>query len=204
LRDPNAAYLIHKVSPKAKILITLRNPIDRIFAAYQHQLNLGRISYSTEELVESLEKNGRRPNGTTQEFYNPLIKKYLEIFSAKSVKIIIFEEWIKNIHETIMSILEFLGLENEDFTFDYKIYNPFLSPRSWISKFVIHNKTVLNLSRKALRPEIREAIKTRFLYKENIKPELQIEYRKRLAKIFAEDVKNLEKILDKKLPWNDF
>jgi len=30
-RDPNAAYLIHKVSPNAKILITLRNPIDNNF-----------------------------------------------------------------------------------------------------------------------------------------------------------------------------
>jgi len=204
LRDPNAAYLIHKVSPNAKILITLRNPIDRNFAAYLHRLNLGRISYSTEELVESLEKNVRRPNETIQELYTPLVKKYLDIFGEKSVKIIIYEEWIKNIHETVTSILEFLGLDNDDLTFDEKIYNPFLSPRSSISKFVIHNKTIVNLSRKALRPEIREAIKTKFLYKKSTKPELPIEYRKRLVKVFAEDVKNLEKLLDKKLPWNDF
>lgn len=204
LRDPNAPHLIHKVSPNAKILITLRNPTDRIFSQYQMLLNLGRISYSTEKLVESLEKNGRMPNQTVQEFYTPLVKRYLDVFDTKSVKIIIFEEWIKNIRETIMSIVEFLGLDNEDLTFDELIHNPFLSPRSSISKFLLHNKTVLNLSRKILRPETRDAIKTKFLFKKNIKPELQIEYRKRLVKVYAEDVKNLEKFLDRKLPWNDF
>jgi len=204
LCDPNVPHLIHKVSPNAKILITLRNPTDRIFSQYQMLLNLGRISYSTEKLVESLEKNGRRPNQTVQEFYTPLVKRYLDVFGAKHVKIIIFEEWIKNIRETIMSIVEFLGLDNEDLTFDELIHNPFLSPRWSISKFLLHNKTVLNLSRKLLRPETRDAIKTKFLFKKNIKPELQIEYRKRLVKVFAEDVKNLEKFLDRKLPWNDF
>ena len=156
LRDPNTAYLIHKVSPNAKILITLRNPIDRNFASYLHHLNLGRISYSTEELVESLEKDARRPNHTIQEFYTPLVKKYLDVFGEKSVKIIIFEEWIKNIPETIMNILKFLRLENDDLTLDEKIHNPFLSPRSSISKFVISNKTIVNLSRKALSPPARE------------------------------------------------
>ncbi len=204
LRDLNVPHLIHKVSPNAKILITLRNPTDRIFSQYQMLLNLGRISYSTEKLVESLEKNGRRPNQTVQEFYTPLVKRYLDVFGAKRVKIIIFEEWIKNVRETIMSIVEFLGLDNEDLTFDELIHNPFLSPRSSISKFLLHNKTVLNLSRKILRPETRDAIKTKFLFKKNIKPELQIEYRKRLVKVYAEDVKNLEKFLDRKLPWNDF
>lgn len=204
LRDPNVPHLIHKVSPNAKILITLRNPTDRIFSQYQMLLNLGRISYSTEKLVESLEKNGRMPNQTVQEFYTPLVKRYLDVFGAKRVKIIIFEEWIKNVRETIMSIVEFLGLDNEDLTIDEIIHNPFLSPRWSISKFLLHNKTVLNLSRKILRPETRDAIKTKFLFKKNIKPELQIEYRKRLVKVFAEDVKNLEKFLDRKLPWNEF
>jgi len=44
----------------------------------------------------------------------------------------------------------------------------------------------------------------KILFKKSIKPELQIEYRKRLVKVFTEDFKNLEKLLGKKLPWNDF
>ena len=166
--------------------------------------NLGAISYSTEELVESLEKNGQRPNRTTQEFYTPLVKRYLDVFSAKCVKIIIYEEWIKNIQETITSILEFLGLDNEDLNVDEKIHNPFHSSRGSISKFVINNKTIVKLSRKVLGVKTRNAIMKKILLKKSIKPELQIEYRKRLAKVFTEDFKNLEKLLGKKLPWNDF
>jgi len=204
LLDPNTPLLIHKVSPNAKFLITLRNPIDRIFSVYLMMFNLGRISYSIEDLVESLEKNGQQPDRTTQEFYTPLIKRYLDVFGAKCVKIIIYEEWIKNIQETITSILEFLGLDNEDLNVDKKIHNPFRSSRGSISKFVINNKTIVKLSRKVLGVKTRNAIMKKILFKKSIKPELQIEYRKRLAKVFTEDFKNLEKLLGKKLPWNDF
>ena len=101
------------------------------------------------------------------------------------------------------SILEFLGLDNEEQNFDEKIYNSFLSPKSSISKLVMSNKIILNLSRKLLNQKTRIIYKKKF-YKENLKPELELKYRKRIAKVFVNDVKNLEKLLNKKLPWNDF
>jgi len=36
------------------------------------------------------------------------------------------------------------------------------------------------------------------------RPKLEQNLRKRLQKIYDEDVKELELLLDRKLPWNDF
>jgi len=41
LHDPDSAQLIHAVVPKARIIIILRNPIDRAFSHYSFHVKLG-------------------------------------------------------------------------------------------------------------------------------------------------------------------
>ena len=200
LRDPNVPHLIHKVSPNAKILITLRNPTDRIFSQYQMLLNLGRISYSTEKLVESLEKNGRMPNQTVQEFYTPLVKRYLDVFGAKRVKIIIFEEWIKNAKETIKDILKFLGVDYEIKDIELDTYNPFRAPRGSFFKYLMSNQIVRKITFNFV-PFQGQVFLKKIATKKTTKSTLSNEEKSFLEKLYKEDVKNLQILLGRKLPW---
>ena len=58
------------------------------------------------------------------------VKRYLDTFSTKQVKIIIFEEWIKDVRFTIEKILMFLGIESTLEDFEHEIHNPYGVPRA--------------------------------------------------------------------------
>jgi len=155
LRDPDAPKLIHEVSPNAKILISLRNPIDRQFSGYLFGRQLGRIPYSFKEQIESLKKIGCKTGETIPDKYAQGVKRYLDIFGPKQVKIIIFEEWVKDIPKTLIDIIEFLGIKHANLNFELKTFNPYFNS-TWIGKFMFGSPKILKLIRLALSKSKRD------------------------------------------------
>ena len=138
LSDPDAPKLIHEVSPEAKILVSLRNPIERAYSAYLMHWSraiikktfLDEISYELTHEIDLSKPNIRLPAG----FYYEDVKRYLEIFGKNNVKIIIFEEWIKDPKKTIEEILKFINLNYNLNNFHYDIFNRFYVPKGEFSE----------------------------------------------------------------------
>jgi len=208
LADPDAPKLIHGVSPNAKILISLREPVERTFSNY---LMLVRIGVLKSSFHEELQKSFNDQEDKIQNklilkrgLYYENVKKYLNIFSTKNVKIIIFEEFIKNEKKTIEDILKFLDLDSKIIDFKPEIFNKFGMVRGRFGKFLLQNRRVRRVSEKLISPEVRNKLKEKIILKNTTKPKIEQEDRQILIEFFYDDVQKLKELLGHSLPWKYF
>lgn len=121
-----AITLIKKYLGNIKIIILLRNPIDRAFSAYLYLRRKNCESISFKEALE-IENIRKRQNWkslyhyTSAGFYYNQVKDYLDNFDQ--VKICLFDDLKKDSLRLVKDIYNFLGLDTS-FTLDVsKKYN---------------------------------------------------------------------------------
>jgi len=208
LADKDSALLIHQFSPKAKILISLRDPVERAFSDYLIHVRQGLMNLSfTEQLDKELKQkiDPAKPNcRLAYGFYFENIKKYIEVFGSKQVKIIIFEEFIKDPISTIKDILKFLDVNNTLHNFNGKIHNPYQGPRGTISQYLLTSNSTSKIAKKILPSSIRRIIRERILIAKKQKPNMKAKDRETLVNYYLNDVKKLENFLGRSLPWENF
>jgi len=114
---PKVPHLIHQVVPHARILISLRDPVERLISDYFMYQRLGLVKSSFHGLfVKKLgsDKEITMANRRVQfGLYSENVKKYFDIFGREQVKVIIFEEFIKDAKGTVEEILRFLGISQK-------------------------------------------------------------------------------------------
>ena len=225
LYHDSAAHKIREKVPHAKIIITLRNPINRAFSHYLLLKTLLNIKYSFDHMLKSEWANRKYHLGTSLRspgiiecgFYSHGVSKYLELFGSDRIKIIIFEEWTKDTLNTINEIVEFLGVNynfddsittrKDNASRNYSRTNAFLS--SVLNKSPFLSKIIyLRLpafARDLLRNINNMQLSVRSSSSSSSPNELMSnETRELIRDIYSKDVKELEKILGRRLPWQDF
>jgi hypothetical protein len=137
---------IWKYNPKIKLLIILRNPVDRAFAHWNMQRFKGREPLDFLDAVRE-EKNRAREGAPLQlrrfsyvdrGFYAEQLERVFKFFSRAQVKIIKFEEFQDKKSETLDAIFRFLGLE------------PVVSPRDKDRNIVPYERQMTHEERKVL------------------------------------------------------
>jgi len=199
--------LIHKQVPKARILISLRDPVERAFSAY---LNNQRYSGLNETFHEQLNKelrnninNNKIQIGLRAGLYFENVKRYLDTFGAEQVNVIIFEEWVKNLKTTLEDILIFLNVNENINNFEEEALNPFVVTRGPVTKRVLKSKIAIKISESMFSESSRIFLK-KFLFKKQIKPEMNLEDRKTLIDFYRDDVNKTQSLLARNLPWSNF
>jgi len=208
LSDPDAPKLIYQVSPDAKILISLRDPVERVYSHYLMLKRLGsKISTFHNQIEISLnEKKNKKEDKILLEngLYFQHVKRYLSIFRKEQVKIIIFEDFVKDTKSTLKEILNFLNLKNELHDFKPEVYNKYGEVRGPLSQKILQNMTLRRISEMFISPSKRRILKEKFILKEKIKPELEENDRMLLVNYYNEDVKKIKNLLRRELPWKNF
>jgi tetratricopeptide (TPR) repeat protein len=129
LENWQSASRIKEAFPNIKLLLIIRNPIDRAFSQYNHWLRLRWENRSFEAAIKSeiemLAKNPENPVGDKKYWnqtgnylgrgiYLEFIKKWLEIFPREQLLILRGEDLYQEPSLTMKEVFEFLGLpENE-------------------------------------------------------------------------------------------
>jgi len=204
LRDPDCPKLIFKHIPHAKIIISLRNPINQIFSNY---LMLTSLGWERESFRQAVENNlaGKNLLGYTDlvnaGMYSEQIKRFLDVFGKNQVRIIIFEEFIKEPKNTVKDILDFLEVDSPVPDIVENAFNPFSKPRSNLAQLVLTSGFVRQISNKIITSSLRLKVKENLLLKRAEKPKLSKDDKNFLKNLFREDVKKVERIIDKTLPW---
>lgn len=113
---PGTAQRIRESIPNAKIIILLRNPVDRAFSAYTHLIRDERESMSFEDSMA--QEAARRaadyePMWLYRELgrYTEQVKRYFDEFGRDQVKVLVFEEFVKNPSLYVREVLDFLGVD---------------------------------------------------------------------------------------------
>ncbi len=207
LYDPEAINLIHEKIPNARILISLRDPVERAWSHYMLLKNSGWKHYPFSEQIKRELKNEinfKKPHIRLKAgLYSEDVKKYLDLFGKKQVKIIIFEEWIKNIKNTIEDILQFLDLNQPLNDIKYQIYDPDVIPRGQISKILIRSNTLKKISSNITNNSLKSFSK-KLLIKNQTEQKMSQEDKETLKKYYREDVDKLQLLLKHNLPWPNF
>jgi len=150
LQDPKAPYLIHDVIPNAKILISLRDPVERLYSNFLMSKKQGWFKLSFhEEIKKGLngDYDKRFPFlRLSAGKYSESINRYIEIFNKKQVKIIIFEQWIKNPKKIIDEVLEFLEVKHSLENFQKVQHNPFSVSRGTVAQYILRSQSIKKIS----------------------------------------------------------
>ncbi|MDF1672841.1 MAG: sulfotransferase domain-containing protein [Vicingaceae bacterium] len=119
---PEAAQRIHSFNPNAKLILLLRNPIDRAWSNYQMAKKFGFETLSFEEALKLENDRLNLPNQTHNYIYQRLsykkrgiyinnIKPWINTFSKENILILNSESLFKDTANTYNKILDFLNLK---------------------------------------------------------------------------------------------
>ena len=114
-----AAERIWRYNPKIKLLILLRNPIDRAFAHWNMQRFRGRepldffdaVREEKTRIAGAPPPEVRRFAYVDRGFYGEQVARLFKFFPRKQIKAVKFEAFRDKQPETLTSIFSFLGLE---------------------------------------------------------------------------------------------
>jgi len=204
LQDPQAAKLIHDTVPNARIIVMLRDPVERSFSHYLIRKGLGMETLPFRDAIKkalnSQDEYSRRV--VEASFYSQQVKTYLDTFGKNLVKIIIFEEFVKDVRRVVKDVLEFLEVNAEPPESIGEIHNPFTVPRGPFAKFVLRSRFVLKIGDNLVPHAMGSFLIRNVLKKKETKPELSQEDRIFLEEIYCNDVKKLREILGRPIPWS--
>ena len=116
LWSPTAAANIHARIPHAKIIMILRDPAERAYSQYLHQLSEGLTRYSFRRQIELAARGGHRELGILHPFlevglYSDQVRRYQHYFPSHQIRIYWYEEDWRRPQWLLRDIFEFLGVD---------------------------------------------------------------------------------------------
>ena len=198
LYSDSAAQEIFDYNHNAKVIIVLRNPVDRALSLYNHQR---RSMLEQEGLEKAFCLESKRicdgfPYGyhyVNGGLYYNQVKRYLELFPRDNVLILQFENLIRKQHEELSKLFSFLNLPDDSVDKILPRENKTGLPKSRFLQYILENEFPLKKQIKYISPL--KLIK--WVRDKNVgnKVEVSDEFRDRLHKFFEEDQSLLYKLL---------
>jgi len=110
---------IWNYNPKIKLLVLLRNPVERAFAHWNMQRFKGRepldffdaVREEKTRIAGAPPTQARRFAYIERGFYARQLERFFKFFPREQVKVVKFEEFKDKQRETLVSIFSFLGLK---------------------------------------------------------------------------------------------
>jgi hypothetical protein len=208
LEDPEAPALIERTAPGARILVSLRDPVERLYSHYLMMLNNrpGMGSFQ-EEIERGLKLQHDRSLAVLAPdlgLYHEQVQRYLDVFGADRFKVIIFREFMADVPGTLQSVLDFLGVDHRLDEFDAPVYREFSVARGPFVRYLFGNRMISRAAETLIPRDLRKAVRDRFLVKKVPKPQMDPQSREFLKEYYADDVRRLSELLGRPLPWRHF
>jgi len=193
-----------------KIIIILRDPVERAFSQYKTRL----LQKETLPFVEACKKWEERKKNNWSiaydylgfSFYYNSIKKYIEAFGRDKLKIYLFEDLKEKPIELLKDIFRFLGVDENFIPKNVgKVYNKSYSPKNiLLQKKIFLNPSIIKML-DTITPKCMKSNYKSFIdllldkNRRDEKMELTREVRRELLKIFKEDILKLQDLIGRDL-----
>ena len=199
---PKTPQKIKKIIPDVKIIIILRNPLERGYSHYLMDYKLGLVKLPYDQIVYR-KSNHKYIDLYYQQYvelglYYEQVRRYIDIFGETNVKIILNEDMNKDTKSVVKEILEYLGVSSTDIQDVSMRHNIYKKPRN----IILHKIFILQKLRAYLSNVLPVYIKNiilKIILVETKKPDLAISTKKYLQNIYINDICKLEKLIDKDL-----
>ena len=197
---PNVANRIFDYNPRSKIIIILRDPVERAFSHYSMDLRLGHVKQSLDELFDLGLNN--KDNLFFQQYillgqYYEQVNRYIEVFGRENICVKFYDELKLDASSFYSDILKFLHQEN-DHNIDFnQPFNKSKLPSNKFIKWLYSWPIIRKISLIFLPLSAIEFININF-FKENNNI-INNDLKSKLHSFFLEDIEKLEKLLSKDL-----
>lgn len=191
----------------SKVIVMLRNPIDRLISSYMMMQRYELEHLSLEEAIhlepERIKKGVMERetfNYVERSLYARQIKDVFDRFSKDQVYFIVFEDFVKNQTEEFRELQEWLGLDVENF-------EPKRENASFAIKSSLLNKLILSQSFKWVRSVALKLLGNNMAYSvrnwvkrlnstnhKQVSPELSEGFKRELHALFYQDILETEKL----------
>jgi hypothetical protein len=208
LPDPETPRRIKRVSPDARVVIILREPVSRAYSAYWH---LVRYGVETRTFLEAVQDELRQGDF---EHYDPTrlivaaglyadaVGRYLGTFGGAAL-VLFFDDLARDARGEVAKVLAHLGLDTEHAQqFRLEVRNPFALPRNGLARRLYGSQRARNAGR-SLVPDALHVLVERLLLRGNGLPEMEPDARRLLADFYRSDTERLEVVLGRSVPWGE-
>ncbi|MEQ8908113.1 MAG: sulfotransferase [Vicingaceae bacterium] len=192
-----AAQNIYNYDSTSRIIVVLRNPMERAFSHYLMNLRMG---YKDISFMKAVEEDFNAPNkgwGISHllielGFYHIQIDRYFKVFPREQIKIVIYEHFKQRTLDALEELTDFLGLSEYQYRLEDQ-YNVAKLPKS---RGLYQLVRKLNLA--AYTPEVVKKRFSSFFYKgQEELPKLSLEDKKILyEKYYRKEIEKVEELLD--------
>jgi len=199
---PSVPEKIKAFNPAAKIIMILRNPVDRGFSHYLMDKRLGFVNTSYEEIVNTKGTNSKLglyyQQYVSLGLYYEQVKRYLSVFGERQVKILYFEDVANNLQHVIKDLYSFLEVK-EDYSFDTtKKHNTFENAKNPLIARLYAQKNLRSMLKFVMNDKVQTRVKRLFFSKDD-KPSLSPQLKQALINIYKDDIYKTSGLLQKDL-----
>jgi hypothetical protein len=206
LEDPEAPALIEQLSPGAKVIASLRDPVERLHSQYLMTRNVRPMDSFEEEVERRLHGRDDRSRSVLAPetgCYSTHVERYRAIFGGR-FKVLIFEEWTADLPRTMQELVEFLGIAYDASGFSAPPQRQHAEARGPLTRFLFGNLAISRAAEALIPYRVRKSIRNALLVKPASKPGMNPATRERLVDYYRDDVRRLEGLLGRRLPWPNF
>jgi len=194
---------IKAYNPEARIIIVLRNPVDRGFSHYLMDKRLGFVSNTLEEIVDTGHDKNSQLNLFYQQFislgcYYEQVKRYLDTFGKNQVRVFLYEDIQSDIDEVVKQIYTFLSVNDKYQPATDRKHNVFLAPKGLFIKKLYTFKPVRKVVKKLFGGPLQDKIKQVFFEREK-KPILSPALKVKMQAIFKDDITKTAQLINRDL-----
>ena len=201
---------------RLKVIMIVRNPVDRAFSHYQMTQRRGLEKLSFEEALRKEKDRLIDAHGhlhfsyADRGMYTDQINRYEELFGQENLMVILFEDFVKSTPEVMKEVCDFIEIPQFDFNFDIQSNQASESRSKWLRDFLYRPSLLKKFLGKLLMSQkVRDNVAQK-LDKANLKSgkkeRLDSVTKKNIyEQYFTEEIAKLEKILQKDLSaWKNY
>ena len=199
---PSVPGKIKAFNQDGRIIMILRNPIDRGFSHYLMDKRLGFVKSSLKDIVDRKDKSPQNDLYYQQYVslgcYYDQVKRYIDIFGRDKVKIFLYEDVVKNINGVVKDVYNFLEVDADYTANTNKKHNTFLAPKNPLIEKLYASKYFRVMVKKMFGDGLQAWIKNTFFQKEK-KPALDPQLKASMLEIFKNDILNTSELIGRDL-----
>jgi len=197
------------LSPDVKIIIMLRNPVERAFAGYLHNLRYNPSeNLSFEEAFENSEARYYKEEDITPDTrylhvgnYYSQVESFISMFND-NVLVIMYDDYVNDIDLCLANVFDFLDIDKISVdTSKRHMVGGWVFKRKFLRNLLIPKNNFKSLIKSFLpNKKIRKAIKQKIMNISTVEnPSISVDMHKKLTEYYRKDIDNLSKLLNKEL-----
>jgi hypothetical protein len=198
LWDRKVAKKLYDHNPHAKIIISLRHPVERAYSHYIMNYYTG--ADSNKSFQEALNDQKIEMWGTCNQYlemsaYFHQVNAYYEIFPKSQIKILIYEDWTKDVRMKVNEVFEFLGLKPCESIYNGNIESNKIKPvkKMFLLNFLRQNNIKSTIKNIISQDNI-DSLKNYIFSDDKEIKKIDEGLRDRLSQSFIEDINRLSQL----------